>query len=846
MAQENDFLNSLGLANIKNDFGAVPVINKPQQTKLLGASGAIMSRDIGIESLISSEARKYLEDFDEKDIMAEIIFPKDIPADVAALFLNMVGATVAAPSNDKRFASKEFNNGYMFVVNKNAAEKFLQKYSDPKKLSDDAAMAQFCAALSSTKEKIHLKPWDKGKSAEYLVLVDEAYKFNSEVFGCCLTVRDKLNLMCAFGSDNFRIAELSDTECKKEEIFRNFIAQNIVQIENASNIIEQEVLIKKFMLSMIVEDTLMRRKYNELFYTSLGRLKMSKPLSMTVLLDNGEHVDFFKLDKTKSYRFMNHINVSKTREFIDFSNCDIHGHFTCARIKTPIALPRSVNFGLDCSYCCDNFINENTRFPKGVSVIDFTGTIKNFRDLAKLNLPDTVTRIALTNSVLNSVLKNAEALAEFRMFEQKYRNIKIVGDRPDKTLQDLLEQTQAAAEPKPVQPKTQQNVKPAKPVVPEKTSDWLTRKEILSLIEQDSQFSDIEGMDRFVKRAINSNTSIKPENRLVDGNAIPCVHINCLPTIKQTILQIIEENAKRAKPKEKIVEKQEKTVKQQTKKQVQSVRIKKYIPKQIWKDICNSCGNSLQLLYTVLDEINKVNNSYDTQTATDAPIQYIDKNGNWQCITNTEYKGTKAATQWLEKRDNRRIVWTINSGIMVAIAFFEDHVNNAKAVLNYREALTNAKKGLLMDGKTAIDKTAVKSSDFLNVTDLLKQYKPTKTETKTEPAVQKKAEPKPEPKLEPKQPAKPVKKTKAEVAAPVVVEPTAATPVVRKRRPRIKTQVDVKTLAAEISAFVDGLDEEIKKLSIEMCKQKKDPAKQLSTLKQIEHYLQEKINLQRG
>ena len=101
MTSENDLLKGFGIANSY----APSVVNRPQQTNILGTQSSAMFNTVNIGDMISNEARDYLKNLKEEDLLAEIIFPDDLSADIAALFLNMIDATIALPSNDARFAS---------------------------------------------------------------------------------------------------------------------------------------------------------------------------------------------------------------------------------------------------------------------------------------------------------------------------------------------------------------------------------------------------------------------------------------------------------------------------------------------------------------------------------------------------------------------------------------------------------------------------------------------------------------------------------------------------------------------------------------------------------------------
>lgn len=65
----------------------------------------------------------------------------------------------------------------------------------------------------------------------------------------------------------------------------------------------------------------------------------------------------------------------------------------------------------------------------------------------------------------------------------------------------------------------------------------------------------------------------------------------------------------------------------------------------------------------------------------------------------------------------------------------------------------------------------------------------------------------------------------------------------KRKRYTVRNLVDVKAIEAEITAEIAFLDREIKRLSIEMGKQKNDPAEQLKIVNLITKKIQQKIHL---
>lgn len=224
-------------------------------------------------------------------------------------------------------------------------------------------------------------------------------------------------------------------------------------------------------------------------------------------------------------------------------------------------------------------------------------------------------------------------------------------------------------------------------------------------------------------------------------------------------------------------------------------------------------------------------------------------------MSRTKTKGGKAATQALESKDNRRIVWTINptDKIMVATAFFKQHDKGNQANDYNSIALPNAAKGYLMDGKTVVNQELVQSDEFLKVSDLLEQYKSEKTNSDKEeikPVIEPEPVVKPEPKTATK--SKPESKqiihtesfqvAKQKIDTPKIDLTTIGKTSARKHY-TVHNLVDVKAVEAEINALIAGIDREIKQLSIEMGKQKDSPSEQLKTVKLITKLINDKINL---
>lgn len=804
-----------------------------------------------------------------KDKLSLVIFSKEWTPEISAAFLRAIDAFAIF------FPPKVTENLNYFIVKDEALKQFDKNFSNLSNLRKHPLMAPFCDKLANT-DKWSVRAESVPDTLSVAILQysqPSSYKNNKNIFvKNTLSLREKINFMyflCANDIDN-PVSKPAEAYFKKT--CKHFILQHIDAIKNAKS--EQEIseIFDKFAKSFLIEEQMMTAKLSQM--DTFGKLIKSSPLALPVLLDDGTYTDLFTLDETKEHNVMCCIDISKINQSKNFSNFIINGDFICESAKQPIVLPKKINGFLNLYKY--PFISEIKDIPDGATEVSLLYTVKNFSDLNKLVFPKTTSKVFVAHSLINNALKNPQELEQIQIFQDNNPNITVWDEHEELSLQDALEQQQTQSQ-KPV--KTDTIITSTKPDIPEKTSDWLTRKEILNICSKNDLLANVDDLDRLVKRAIKAPNIIK-ENRIFEGQIIQCIRIDSINNVINSALEIINEDNARSEKKEQnqksVVIKTEELKNQETiNKQTEIIDIQKYIPRNIWKDICDSCKDSDNLLYSILENVNHINTNYTKQTLQQSPVQYIDENGVKQQMSRIKIKSGKAATQTFTNKDDKRIVWTINPNdcVMVAIAFFKHH-SKGKQASNYNAfALPNAAKGYLLDGKTFVDKELVKSDDFLNVADLMEQYKPenykikdaTKNkEQKTskiqpEPTpvvditpepqpIEKKLEPKPqnlEPKPIPVIDVKPIKTVqqndKTEKIDLSVIEKNKTLTI--HKRFKIRNLVDVKAIEAEINAEIAVLDKKIKQASIEINKQKNLPAEQLKLSKYIEKLIQEKIRL---
>ncbi len=751
---------------------------------------------------------------DSSDGISHVIFPHSINPRAAAWLLYKTNAIVIVPVNSPVYTTDYFSKDYHFIVKTNAYNDFT---ANPIQ-GDEKGFIDFCENMLSGTEKITIQESSLKKSRDFWDTHRKLIIRPKTSLEQTPEKRDYVNFLYSWAENNIRTNEITDSQRRTEAIFREYLFLLIKDIEATKSESEKMSKINKIIETVIFDDSGMVYKINQ-FNNCLGRIKNSVPPALPIVLEDGTQTDVFKLDGTKHYRIMHQIDVSKNKIPFDFSNIDINSNFVCSGAREKIVFPKSIRGRLDCSNTkLDLFKGD---IPNGTTKIDFSRTVKNFSELLNMKFPKSVREILLSRSMLNATAKDLQMLREFRQFQDKNPHIEIWDSKHALSLQDIL----VAALNQIEQKHAQQNV--AAPVAVVKTTDpttkteqWLSRKEIVELCRADARFKDIDAdMEKLVRLAIKTNKQIKSGTKSHNGQSITCVHMESLDLLKQVMLQIYNTDAVRETPKPTTTStpktQAEKKV-AKVKKEKQTIKIEKYIPKQIWKSICNACGDSLNLLYSVLERINKVNMNYATQTP-HTPLQYIDKNNTKQIIPNTEIKSGRAASQHIENNDNRRIVWTINPDdkIMVATAFFAAHGDNAQAIKMYNSvAIPNAAKGQNMDGVT-ITKDFVERSDYLNVSELLETYA-----------------------------KKIADKQKNNIAANQS----------REKRPRIMrpvsqthtTMVDVKSLEVQIENFISNLDAQIKRLAKDVMNNPDDTQRQLRNVEEMQKLLQEKFSLQQN
>lgn len=740
--------------------------------------------------------------FDYDYTMAEIRFSDGFPVDFAVEILDKVDAFVLATAGTPDADGNPWPE-YLFIANKNKADQVLKKQKNAKN-TDSVNPDNVYEKLNALTATIDITLFGSQDSKDLQSLREKSAINDKALAKIYPNINDRINFLYSVCCDG----EKSHPVCT--DIFKQFMLTKLHKAEKTDDLETQNQILIKLMHSLLFLETKLIYKVNQ-FNTTIGRLKKSVEPYLPCLLDNGTMVNLFDLTNSEKHTIKNCIDVSKINYFYDFSHLCTNSDFVCSRAKSKIVFPHTINGKLDCSYCAEDFITEQTVIPNGTKCLDLTGTIKTMTDLNKLQLPASVKYILFASSTINAILKAPAEIAAFREFAQKHPGVQIW----DTKMRFLLsEEHLAPATPQPAAPEKQKTIVEHTPKTPEKTAEWLTRREVLDLCKASGNFNDIDNLDRLIQRAINSNSNIKTEKRIFNGMTVVCVHNDCLGILQSEITRVIDEDARRAKQKEptQIISTPETPVTPAKAKKAKPKKFEKYISKQVWKDICDSCKDSSQLLYSVLQQINATQVNISEQGIS----LYINENGTHKMPTSIKTKQGRCIAQSIDDsyaNDNRRIVWTINPGdkIIAAIAFFKKHDNTTSEP--YANARACAAKGQNLDNKT-VNRDLVISNEYLKVSDLLKQYTP-KIETN--------------------------KNTPAQTQE----KPKTRRPRIARKNTRATTLVDVKSLDAQIEAFIAHLDTEIKRLAKDTIHNADDAKRQLRNVEEMKKLLQEKISLQK-
>ena len=765
-------------------IGVTPQLEKP--------------RDTSIEIKLTDE------DFDKN--FSTIVFPESAKADIERFLMTVDDAIVAFEETSKNF---------LFVAHKDDIDAYIEKHQSDSNLSDPIRNIPIPKFFIQDIGDLH-KEIDLTMSNPSL--------------------RDKINFAYMLFSGDF----VGETTFEFGQIVQQVGLKKLQEILALTSEPEKNNQITKFFHTFVLSPDFWNVRIAQFDKKTLGILKMSTPWYMDVFLSDGSRTNFFELDKHETYIVMHDINAPRMNQFADFSNLCVNGDFICDHAKAKIILPREINGVLNYSYCKYPIKS----VPIGATEVNFAHTIKSFSDLNNIKIPKSVKLIIVSRSLINKAVSDAYEMLAIQEFALNHPGVMILDDKRSLSLLDALEkkQQQISEQKQQIRKDTSTVVAPVvekkEPEIPLKTDEWLTRKEIIDILNQDDQFANVDDLDRLVKRATKYYDTTT-ENRMVDGQSVLCVHVDNIEKVKNLISQLIEQDATRTKKPETKIKKTEapKTTKnttQQKTKKAKPRKFEKYIPENIWKAICSSCNDSSHLLVSILTEISKINMDY-TKQQNFGPLQYINTEGYKQSISTVKKEDGCTSVQYIDNKA-KRIVWTINplDKILVAIDFIGlSHEKSPRTTDWYQNARIFAAKGQTLDG-IPVTRDLIEQGGFLKVSDLLKRLtaKNTNNSKQKETAVE-------------KTPTLQEEKNDNENGTDNQQKQNPAKPKRQHIKTKTVTLVDLKAKEAENNAILRELQKQYNLLLIQLKIAKNDPKKALEVLGRMQNVVQKQIELTR-
>lgn len=357
----------------------------------------------------------------------------------------------------------------------------------------------------------------------------------------------------------------------------------------------------------------------------------------------------------------------------DFSKIEIKGEFDCSTYT----------------------LTSGSVLPKGIIALKCLHSISTLDVLFGIKLPETIERIYIRNSLINSIKSDEEILKKAKAFLKKHPTIKVYGKSENLCLNNVIESLEKKKEVAPV--KRSGPVRPspvasiAKSKVPEgymdiamvvkelreideykniSVRDLRGRvKKFLYLNNQDGQWGKIQGYvfaDKLSELAVQL---------LIDG-ALEVAE-------KQAEKQPVVEVAKPAVASEKKVSVPE---------ELKPVKIKKYFDKGVWTNVIKVCKGDAKAIKKFLEDIDSVNMPFNMNRSGTGKVAGI-KNGEIKNIPNVEYKKGSFIAQGFGRANNRpRVLWAIlDANTLVSYKYFDNH-GDGKNKNDYHSAIYNSSK----------------------------------------------------------------------------------------------------------------------------------------------------------
>ena len=394
----------------------------------------------------------------------------------------------------------------------------------------------------------------------------------------------------------------------------------------------------------------------------------------------------------------------------------------------------------DCSTCT---INADTVLPKEISTLICKHSINSLDALIgklPLSVRKVVVRPAIINAVKDSAKKNATDDSAYKnaiKFMEMYPGVTVTDGK--KTLAEVIQE----------QHKTQESVKvkvatsvPAAPQIEAQTADWLSVNELVPVCEEKLGDEVLQKMEkdlkRYIRQALSQKCNVKFETREMkrsDGTKVRCVHQDDIEHVIEYIIDSVsgpEEVEKRECPQKKKSSKTKDVVVSKTEakkyyignREIQKIKIKKYVSKAAWGQILSKVAKNTNALLDILQDIENINVNPALAHTASGQVVFI-KDGQVQVSPTVGFKNGRCLAQGFGTLDDRpRIVWGICGNTFVCQNFYSAHEGKVK--FEYNALLRTID----------IDITKIDLKEYLLVSDLIKEIKDSRTAEKEEPAAE--------------------------------------------------------------------------------------------------------------
>ena len=405
-----------------------------------------------------------------------------------------------------------------------------------------------------------------------------------------------------------------------------------------------------------------------------------------LLVDNAEmdgiQVDVFDLPYDKMVNGVRlmitedvYMGACKGQQWPDFTNVDIIGGLDCCKFKIvpTTVLPESFAW-LDCRYAIGGL------------------------DVLMGKIPESCKDIYVRHALFNNIKSNKDgALDAARVFVAAYPHVNVWDD--DCSLTDLLCEIDKRQSEKQavVQVKKVEQVE-----VPDvKTEEWYSAEELIAFCRSASKelaaLSD-DVLGRLVQTARSRKANLKLRSatkKREDGADIVCVHRDDAMRVVEHVVESVADVQKRTDAKKK-ASKKSGGKKAQVKgedvvgpkkyyhngTEVKVAKIKKYISKSTWRDLCAHCNKNVADLLKILNDINDVNVVPRYLGNTLGVVLYVKDNLVHSAPTLT-FKEGKCLSQSFGTLNNRpRLVWGIAGNVLVAQKLFPEHEGKRRMEYN--------------------------------------------------------------------------------------------------------------------------------------------------------------------